>query len=80
MASHRANNGFNRTRGNFWAGKAGLAQWPRRLTQTLGFTVSLVATLEEHFRDEFVPSVPRSEITSCVWQFFFSWPLPSGVM
>jgi hypothetical protein len=29
------NNGFNRTRGNFRAGKAGLAQWPRRLTQTL---------------------------------------------
>jgi len=29
------NNGFNRTRGKLRAGKAGLAQWPRRLTQTL---------------------------------------------
>ena len=27
---------LKRTRGNFRAGKAGLAQWPRRLTQTLG--------------------------------------------
>ena len=29
------NHGFNRTRGKILAGFAGLAQWPRRLTQTL---------------------------------------------